>query len=118
MAGLRLRRDPTDPSGDGYRSSHALEVPELGVLVTVLHLLRATDPVVISGMSASARWPRREPPLVPAENLKRALLELRREGWLAFRVEGDEAHVSYGERVGEIASAWGIELTEREAVAP
>ena len=59
----------------------------------------------------SARWPRREPPLVPATgDLRRALFELRRERWLNVTVEGDLARVTYGERVREIAKEWGIEL--------
>ena len=66
-------------------------------------------------MSTSARWPRRKPPLVPATgDLRRALFELRREGWLSFTVEGDLARVTYGERVLEVAQEWGIELDNPE----
>ena len=52
------------------------------------------------------------PLLVPVEGLRQALLELRRERWLAFTVEGDTAAVSYGPRVLEVAASWGISPEE------
>jgi hypothetical protein len=61
-------------------------------------------------MGTSARWPRREPPLVPVDGLRDALLELRQQGWLAFRVEGDIARVTYGDRVRQLAASCGIDL--------
>lgn len=71
-------------------------------------------------MSTSARWPTREPPLFPAENLKRSLLELRREGWLSFGVKGDQAAVTYGPNMRAVAERWAIALIEglREPPAP
>jgi hypothetical protein len=42
--------------------------------------------------------------------LKNALLQLRRQRLLAFTVEGDVARVSYGDRVREIATEWGLVL--------
>jgi hypothetical protein len=42
--------------------------------------------------------------------LKNALLQLRRQRLLAFTVEGDVARVSYGGRVREIATEWGLVL--------
>ncbi len=74
--------------------------------------LREQNPIVISGFATSARWPKRTPLLVPVDGLRQALLELRREGWLAFTVEGDTAAVSYGPRVFEVATSWGISLEE------
>ena len=105
---IRLRGDEET----GYVNTHTLEALELGVLVVCLHLLREQKPIVISGMSTAARWPKRKSMLVPVEGLRKALLELRREGWLAFTVEGDTAAVSYGPRVREVATSWGISLEE------
>jgi hypothetical protein len=93
-------------------------VEELGVPVTVLHLLRELGSVEIAGMSTSARWPRREPPLVAPDNRKTALLQLRRERLLAFTVEGDVARVTYGDRIREIAAKWGIELPPSRSGEP
>jgi hypothetical protein len=63
-------------------------------------------------MGTSARWPRREPPLVATAGLRDALLQLRRERLLSFTVEGDVARVTYGDRIREIAAAeWGRVLT-------
>ena len=58
----------------------------------------------------TARWPIREPPLVPTSGLKDALLELRRERLLSFTIEGDVARVAYGERVRRLADSWGLQL--------
>ena len=63
----KLRRD----SDGTYTATHQLTVEELGVLVTVLHLLRGLGSVEITGMASSARWPRREPPLVPSHRSSR-----------------------------------------------
>ena len=104
----KLREDQ-----DGtWTATHMLTAEELGVLCVCLHLLRELGSVEISGMATSARWPRREPPLVATTGLKDALLQLRRERLLSFTVEGDVARVSYGDRVREIAAAkWGLVLT-------
>jgi hypothetical protein len=51
-----------------------LTAEELGVLCVCLHLLREFGSVEISGMGTSARWPRREPPLVAPAGLKNAFL--------------------------------------------
>ncbi len=61
-------------------------------------------------MSTSARWPRREPPLVASTGLKAALLQLRRQRLLAFTLDGDTARVSYGDRIRELATEWGLML--------
>ena len=56
------------------------------MLVTVLHLLRELGSVEISGMGTTARWPRREPPIVPVDALRDKLLQLRQQRWLSFTV--------------------------------
>jgi hypothetical protein len=61
--------------------------------------------IEIAGMGA--RWPRREPPLQPMPRLNDALVELRKQGYLSFRVAGDPTLVSYGPRVRELAREWG-----------
>jgi hypothetical protein len=102
----KLRQD----SDGTWYATHQLTVEELGVLVTVLHLLRELGSVEIAGMSTSARWPRREPPLVAPDNLKTALLQLRRQRLLSFTVVGDVAVVTYGDRIRELAKKWGLVL--------
>jgi hypothetical protein len=104
----KLREDQ-----DGtWTATHMLTAEELGVLVVCLHLLRELGSVEITGMGTSARWPRREPPLVQTDGLRDALLQLRRERLLSFTVEGDVARVTYGDRIREIAAAkWGLVLT-------
>ena len=104
----KLRED----SDGTFTATHMLTAEELGVLVVCLHLLRGLGSVCIEGMGTTARWPRREPPLVATTGLKDALLQLRRQRLLSFTVEGDVASVSYGDRIREIAAAeWGLVLT-------
>ncbi len=102
----RLRDDGTGKFTAGF----LLEPLELGVLATCLHLLRELGSVEISGMATTARWPRREPPIVPVEGLRDALLQLRHQRWLAFTVEGDVARVGYGDRIHQLAANWGVDL--------
>jgi hypothetical protein len=102
----RLRQD----SDGTYTATHQLTVEELGVLVTVLHLLRELGSVEIPGMSTNASWPRRDPPLVATTGLRESLLQLRRERLLKFTVEGDVARVTYGDRIRETATEWGLVL--------
>ena len=102
---LRADQDGT------FTATHKLTAEELGVLCVCLHLLRELGSIEISGMGTSARWPRREPPLVAPTGLKAALLQLRRQRLLAFTVEGDIARVTHGDRVREIAATeWGLVL--------
>jgi hypothetical protein len=62
----RLRADQ-----DGtFTATHQLTAEELGVLCVCLHLLRESAPIRVEGMSTSARWPRREPPLVATPDLR------------------------------------------------
>ena len=42
--------------------------------------------------------------------LRGALVQLRRQRLLAFTLEGDVARVTYGDRVREIATEWGLVL--------
>jgi hypothetical protein len=97
---------PRRPSDGTYTATHQLTVEELGVLVTVLHLLRELGSVEITGMAGTANWPRRDPPLVATTGLRESLLQLRRERLLAFTVEGDVARVTYGDRIRELATEW------------
>lgn len=96
--------------GGTWTATHQLTAEERGVLCVCLHLLREVGSVEISGMSTSARWPRREPPLVATTDLRGALLQLRRQRLLAFTLDGDVARVTYGDRVREIATEWGLVL--------
>lgn len=104
----KLRDDGTGK----FTAGPLLEPPELGVLATCLHLLRELGSLEISGMATTARWPRREPPLVPVDGLRDALGQLRQQGWLAFTVEGDIARVGYGDRIRQLAAAWGVDLAD------
>jgi hypothetical protein len=104
---LELKLWPID---GGFTQAHLLEAPELGVLATCLWLMTERSPIEIAGMGGSARWPRREPPLQPMLRLNDALVELRKQGYLSFRVAGDPTLVSYGPRVRELAREWGIKL--------
>ena len=88
------------------------------MLVTVLHLLRELGSVEISGMGTTARWPRREPPIVPVDALRDKLLQLRQQRWLSFTVSADVAQVTYGDRIREIAANWGIELPPSHSDEP
>ena len=102
----KLRNDGTG----NYTATHLLTVEEVGVLAVCLHLLRELGSVEITGMASSARWPRREPPLVPVDGLRDKLLQLRQQRWLSFTVSADVARVTYGDAVREIAERWGIDL--------
>ena len=102
----RLREDQ-----DGtWTATHQLEPLEVGVLVTCLHLMREVGSIEISGMSTSARWPKREPPLVATPGLRDALLQLRRQRLLAFSLGSDTVRVTYGDRIRELATEWGLVL--------
>jgi hypothetical protein len=109
------------PDGRGHlHSEHLLEPREIGVLWTALPLLSEHGSFEVVGISSAARWPRHDPPLVPAEGLRDALAQLRRQRLFQFRVEGDTARIAYGDAVREIAARWGIELPAthaREAAA-
>ena len=63
-------------------------------------------------MASTARWPRREPPLVPVDGLRDKLLQLRQQGWLTVDVAGDIALVTYGDRVRRLADSWGLQLPQ------
>ena len=108
---VKLRPDGTG----GFTATHLLDPAEIGVLFTVLHLLRELGSVEVAGMASTgmastAKWPKREPPLVPVDGLRAALLELRNQRWLSFTVAGDVAQVTYGSRIRELATECGIEL--------
>jgi len=112
---VKLRED----GRGGYTSTHDITPLEIGVLVTTLGLLRERGSVEIGDFGASAKWPRRDPPLVTVDGLRGALLELRRMGYLAFKVEAGTARVTYGPAVREIAAKWGLELSQvAEAATP
>jgi hypothetical protein len=61
-------------------------------------------------MSTSARWPKREPPLVATPGLRDALLQLRRQRLLSFTLGSDTVRISYGDRIRELATEWGFVL--------
>ena len=111
----KLRNDGTG----NYTATHLLSVEELGVLAVCLHLLRELGSVEITGMASSARWPRREPPLVPVDGLRDKLLQLRQQRWLSFTVSADVARVTYGDCIRELAATeWGIELPSSHGGEP
>ena len=108
---IRLR-----PDGNGhFVNEHLLEPREIGVLWTALRLLSERGSFEVVGIGSTARWPHHDPPLVPVEGLRDALAQLRRQRLLQLRVEGDTAHVTYGDAVREIAARWGIELSVTHA---
>jgi hypothetical protein len=96
----------------GYVATNLLTIHEIGVLWTCLNLLNERGVVEVTGMAADARWPRHEPPIPRTEGLRDALMELRREKWLAFTIEGDVTRIKYGERIKEIAAKWGVPLAD------
>jgi hypothetical protein len=110
----KLRQD----SDGTWYATHQLTVEELGVLAVCLHLLRELGSVEITGMGSTARWPRREPPLVAASGLRESLLQLRRQRLLSFTVDGDVAYVTYGDRIRELAKQWGLVLPQSRTGGP
>ena len=68
-------------------------------------------------MAANGLWPRRETPLAPMSGIKDALVELRRQGWLSFRIEGGVARVTSGDRVRKLAEGLGSSFA-REMWSP
>jgi hypothetical protein len=61
-------------------------------------------------MSAQAELALRPDHSVAASGLRESLLQLRRQRLLSFTADGDVAHVSYGDRIRELAAEWGLVL--------
>jgi hypothetical protein len=84
-----------------------LNLEDVGVLFMMLGLiLEHGGEVTLTDYAATVRFPDHELP--PPERARRTLAHLSANGFLALKVDGGEAKVSYGPRVLSVCKQWGL----------
>jgi hypothetical protein len=95
---------------DGYHAFRALDIEDVGVLCTILHLLSEQGSVRVKGLTAGSNVRFDDAELPRLRDLGAVLIHLRKNGWLDVRVESGDGLYSYGPKVRKIAKRWGIKL--------
>lgn len=102
---------PIEGTEGEFSTEAVLDASDLGALCLTLHLLGQRRPVVIEGWGQAARFQRREHPILAPENLRPALVNLRRAGFLHVEADGGQALVDYGPETVRIAARWGLDAS-------